>query len=69
MKYQVSVKREISVFVEIEAESEEEALSKYINGDYDTKIEEITDCSDIESPSVEPIARTKNIEFRKGVSL
>lgn len=51
MLYQISVKRQIQVLVEIEADNEQDALFKYEVGNFESK-EEIVDSSDIELPTV-----------------
>ncbi len=52
MRYNIQVKREILVQVEVEANSTEEALSKYERGEVSEE-EEIVDSSDIEAPLID----------------
>ena len=56
-KYNLQVKREILVQVEIEANSPEEALSKYREGDIE---EDVVDVSDIGEPLVDLVEESDN---------
>lgn len=60
-RYELQVKRVILVSLTIDAESKEDALEKYINGDF-TSEEEVTDSSDIEPPLIDEVVTDKSQE-------
>jgi hypothetical protein len=57
-EYNLTVKREILVSITIAANSEEEALKKYQDGD--TGEEDITDSSDLELPTIDEVKSIKS---------
>lgn len=54
-EYQVCVERKSRVSVVIKANSKEEAIAIYQDGDYDAEEECIDDCTDISDPEVYPV--------------